>query len=116
MVVLGLLLLIAAVSCLVVANFGKPYRTLPEFPVEEFVQNSQALEGNTYRLRGQVESLILRKEGLGRVISLLAKDGVPVAAVVPSSVTTNLEKGLRVVAEVRVAKHGVLVMQEFVKD
>ena len=116
-IVLGLLLLAAAVSCVVVANVGRPFRTLPDFPVEEFVQNSQALEGNTYRLNGQVESLILRKEGLGRVISVLVKEGeIPVAAVVPLSVTANLEKGLRIVASVRVGKNGMLVMQEFVKD
>ncbi len=74
------------------------------FRSRNLFRNSQALEGIPTALTAG-GSLILRKEGLGpgdfRACEGRRNSG---AAVVPLSVTANLEKGLRIVAAVQGGK------------
>ena len=84
-----------------------PYRTLAPFPTAEYLQNSNSLRGNTYKVDGIVgEQLYYSKSA--RLISVEV-NGEPVSILVPSELRdVNVQKGQRLLFKVEVGDKGVL--------
>jgi hypothetical protein len=84
-----------------------PYRTLAPFPAAEYLQNSNSLRGNVYKVDGIVgEQLHYSKSA--RLISVEV-DGEPVSIIVPSELRdVNVQKGQRLLFKVEVGDKGVL--------
>ncbi|MBE2203882.1 MAG: hypothetical protein IAE94_06070 [Chthoniobacterales bacterium] len=100
----------------VLAHLGAPYRTLQPLPVAAYVQNSLSLQGNTYRLSGQIENQMLWDKGFGRVVSILTSEGL-VAVVFPNTVRAdNLQRGQKIIARAEVGDKGILKIEEFSKE
>ena len=84
-----------------------PYRTLAPFPTADYLQNSNSLRGNTYKVDGVVgEQLHYSKSA--RLISVEV-NGEPVSIIVPSELRdVNIQKGQRLLFKVEVGDKGVL--------
>ena len=84
-----------------------PYRTLAPFPMVEYLQNSNSLRGNTYKVDGVVgEQLHYSKSA--RLISVEV-NGDPVSIIVPAELRdVNVQKGQRLLFKVEVGDKGVL--------
>jgi hypothetical protein len=84
-----------------------PYRTLAPFPTAEYLQNSNSLRGNTYKVDGIVgEQLHYSKSA--RLISVEV-NGEPVSIIVPAELRdVNVQKGQRLLFKVEVGDKGVL--------
>ena len=84
-----------------------PYRTLAPFPAADYMQNSNSLRGNTYKLEGVVaEQLHYSKSA--RLISVEI-DGEPVSLIIPAELRdVNVQKGQRLLFKVEVGDKGVL--------
>ena len=89
---------------------GKPYRTAPEFPVDQYLEESSSLRGNTYRLSGSVINSIAWSPTEGRLISVqVPGSNSPVPLVIPARLgDTNVQKGQRFDFLVEVRENGVL--------
>ena len=89
------------------STVADPYRTLAPFPSADYMQNSNALRGNTYKLEGVVaEQLHYSKSA--RLISVEV-DGEPVSIIVPAELRdVNVQKGQRLLFKVEVGDKGVL--------
>jgi hypothetical protein len=89
------------------STVADPYRTLATFPTADYMQNSNALRGNTYKLEGVVaEQLHYSKSA--RLISVEV-DGEPVSVIVPAELRdVNVQKGQRLLFKVEVGDKGVL--------
>ena len=84
-----------------------PYRTLAPFPVSDYLQNSNSLRGNQYKVDGVVgEQLHYSKSA--RLISVEV-NGEPVSIIVPAELRdVNVQKGQRLLFKVEVGEKGVL--------
>ena len=84
-----------------------PYRKLAPFPTADYLQNSNSLRGNTYRVDGVVgEQLHYSKSA--RLITVEV-EGVPVSIIVPADLrAVQVEKGQRLIFKVEVGEKGVL--------
>ncbi len=112
-----ILLLIAAGGYFLGAG-GTPYRTAPEFPVEEYLTTSSSLRGNAYRLNGTVLNSIAWSPQSGRLISVEpAGSDSPVPIVVPAELgETNIQKGQRSHFLVEVRENGILYAKDLTKS
>ena len=84
-----------------------PYRTLAPFPTADYLQNSNSLRGNTYKVDGVVgEQLHYSKSA--RLITVEV-NGEPVSILVPAELRdVNVQKGQRLLFKVEVGDKGVL--------
>lgn len=84
-----------------------PYRTLAPFPTSDYLQNSNSLRGNVYKVDGVVgEQLHYSKSA--RLISVEV-NGEPVSIIVPAELRdVNVQKGQRLIFKVEVGDKGVL--------
>lgn len=104
------MLLLIAVGGYFLGATGSPYRTAPEFPVEEYLSTSSTLRGNTYRVEGAVLNSIAWSPESGRLISVQPTGSdSPVPIVLPPDLPeANVQKGQRFHFLVEVRENGIL--------
>ncbi|MFM8790726.1 MAG: hypothetical protein ACKOEI_12930 [Chthoniobacterales bacterium] len=115
---LAVLLLLIAGGGYFLGGSGAPYRTAPEFPVEEYLANSSSLRGNSYRLTGAVLNSIAWSQESGRLISVepTGSDS-PIPVVVPAELgEVNIQKGQRFHFLVEVREKGILYARDLTKS
>ena len=97
---------------------GTPYRTAPEFPVQDYLTSSSSLRGNSYRLTGAVLNSIAWSPHSGRLISVepTGSDS-PVPVVVPPALgETNIQKGQRFHFLVEIRENGIVYVKDLTKS
>ena len=111
-------LILVAIGGYFLGSSGKPYRAAPEFPVDQYLEESSSLRGNTYRLSGSVINSIAWSPGAGRLISVQVPNSTfPVPLVLPASLgDTNVQKGQRFDFLVEVRENGVLYATSLTKS
>lgn len=84
-----------------------PFRTLAPFPVGDYLQNSNSLRGNVYKVDAVVgEQLHYSKSA--RLISVEV-GGEPVSIIIPPELREqNVQKGQRLLFKIEVGDKGVL--------
>lgn len=115
---LAVLLLLIAGGGYFLGGSGAPYRTAPEFPVEEYLANSSSLRGNSYRLTGAVLNSIAWSQESGRLISVepTGSDS-PIPVVVPAELgEVSIQKGQRFHFLVEVREKGILYAKDLTKS
>jgi len=107
---LAAVLLLIAVGGYFLGSGRTPYRTMPEFPVEEYLATSSTLRGNTYRLEGAVLNSIAWSPEAGRLISVQPSGSeAPIPVVLPASLPeANVQKGQRFHFQVEVRESGIV--------
>jgi hypothetical protein len=97
---------------------GTPYRTAPEFPVQEYLSSSSSLRGNSYRLTGAMLNSIAWSPQSGRLISVepTGSDS-PIPVVVPPSLGEGtMQKGQRFHFLVEIREHGIVYATDLTKS
>jgi hypothetical protein len=108
--------LIAAAAVLAVAvaavlvlkdSVNDPFRALPVFPVKDYMENSNSLRGNVYRVDCVVGDQLVYAQG-SRLFSVEV-NGEPVSLLIPAELREmNIQKGQRFLFKVEVGNKGVL--------
>lgn len=111
-------LLLIAVGGYLLGSRGVPYRTMPEFPVQEYLDTSTTLRGNSYRLSGAVLNALAWSPAEGRLISVQPTGAdSPIPVVLPPSLgDANIEKGQRFHFLVEVRDGGILYATSLTKS
>jgi len=98
--------------------FGKasdPYRTMTALPVADYLQNSNSLRGNVYKLDGTVSKSLEFSPVNGRLFSVeVGADLLPIL-VPPQFNSVNIERGQRFFFKVEVGDKGILRAQDVKK-
>ena len=94
---------------------GDPYRTMTPLPVPDYLDNSNSLRGNTYKLDGTISQSIEWSATAGRLFSVdVGAEVLPV--LVPAVLNhVNLDRGQRYYFKIQVGDKGVLTAQEVKK-
>lgn len=99
-------------------NDSTPYRTTPELEVKAYLENSNSLRGNVYRVEGEVVNSLAWSPSSGRLISVSVVEG---GDILPVLVTNdfnqiNIQKGQRFVFLLEVDENGVLKTRSLTKS
>ena len=98
--------------------FGKtsdPYRTMTALPVADYLENSNSLRGNVYKLDGMVSKSLEFSPVNGRLFSIeVGPDLLPIL-VPPQFNSVNIERGQRFFFKIEVGDKGVLKAQDVKK-
>ncbi|MEQ1748328.1 MAG: hypothetical protein ABL974_02825 [Prosthecobacter sp.] len=93
-----------------------PMTGLSPLSAEEYLESSNALSGNTYKVEGTIDNRLDSWKGSDRLFSVQVSEGgsfVPV--LVPASLDANIQRGQRYVLKVRVLETGVLEVIQLIK-
>ncbi len=119
--VAGLLALVAAlyVGSTLFQQTGDPYRTTAPLAADAYLENSNSLRGNVYKLEGEILNVLGYSPATqDRLISVQidsSEDIVPV--VIPGELShVNLQKGQRFHFEVQVDSEGILRARDLTKS
>jgi hypothetical protein len=90
-----------------------PYRKVPPLPVQRYLENSNSLRGNVYRLDATVGRALEYSARSGRLFSVVDSEGEVVAVLVPAELNSvNIERGQRFFFKIAVGEKGILRVQE----
>lgn len=99
-------------------HVSDPYRTMTALPVQDYLQNSDSLRGNLYKLDGTVSRSLEWSPTAGRLFSVdvttSSGDVLPIL-VPPQFNHVNIEKGQRFFFKIEVAEKGILRAQDVKK-
>ena len=99
--------------------FGRssdPYRTLTPLPIPDYLQNSNSLRGNVYKLDAVIGQSLQWSPTVGRLFSVETNGEVLPVLVPPQFNSVNIEKGQRFNIKVEVGDHGILRAQDVKKS
>jgi hypothetical protein len=97
-----------AVGYFLFGRASDPYRTLTPLPVQDYLQNSNSLRGNVYKLDAVVSQSLQWSPTVGRLFSVEASGEVLPVLVPPEFNSVNIEKGQRFFFKVEVGDRGIL--------
>lgn len=99
---------------------GDPYRTIERLQPKDYLENSNSLRGNTYKLDGVIVHSLGWSPERGRLFSLNTADGdedCPLPILVPADFRDlNIQKGQRYQIKVHVNENGLLQVEEMNKS
>jgi len=92
------------------------FRGLESFPAATYLESPANLHGNRYLLDAWIESQLVWREDVGRVLEVRSSNGGgKVAVFVPASLDRNLYVGQRYRMDVRVQRGGLIQVQDLKK-
>jgi hypothetical protein len=119
MILAGVLVAVAfAGAIFFVSGDTTPYRTTPQLEVGAYLENSNSLRGNVYRIEGEVLNSLAWSPAEGRLIAIGVSEG---RDVLPVLVTTdfnhlNIQKGQKFMFLLEVDDRGVLKTRDLTKS
>ena len=116
-IVVALMLAIGAIAggYFLFNRVSDPYRTMTPLPVSDYLENSNSLRGNVYKLDGTISQSLDWSPTGGRLFSVeVGADVLPI--LVPASFNHfNLERGQRFYFKIQVGDKGILTAQDVKK-
>jgi hypothetical protein len=107
------LLVVAAIAGgLLIRSQGDPFRTVAALPVKDYLENSNSLRGNIYKLDATVAKSIDWSASSGRLFAVESNGEVLAILVPPQFSAMNIERGQRFIFKIEVGNKGVLRVQE----
>lgn len=108
----AVLVLAAVAGGFFIHSRSDPFRTVAVLPVQDYLENSNSLRGNIYKLEATIAKSIDWSASAGRLFAV-ESNGEVVAVLVPAQFNQiNIERGQRYVFKLEVADKGVLRVQE----
>ena len=111
----GLIPIVAGFVALVMGGFvflgskeKSTHRTIPALNVESYLDNSNALRGNVYKLEGKVSESLAWSPDSGRLIAIEVDGEILPVLVTPDFNDMNIQKEQRLVFLVAVDEKGIL--------
>lgn len=96
---------------------GQPYRKYEKLEVQTYLENSNSLRGNSYRVEGEILNDLAWSPTQGRLFSLeLEKKLAVIPVLIPTSLNNvNIQKGQRFIILLEVMDNGLLQVREMTK-
>ncbi len=115
----GLAILVAAFfgGSYFLASSGDAYRTTEPLEVAAYLENSNSLRGNTYKVTGEILNVLGFSPTEGRLISV-GIDGTDdiIPMLIPSSMShVNIQKGQKFIFQIEVTDEGILKAKHLTK-
>lgn len=94
---------VVLVGYLLLSQENASFRSYPQFPVSDFLENPASLRGNTYQLDGEVANVLANSPSRGRLLAVRPQSASPMPVLLPTQFQDwNIQKGQRYIFLVRV--------------
>jgi hypothetical protein len=115
---LAIVLVVAAVAggYFLFGRSSDPYRTYTSLPVPDYLQNSNSLRGNVYKLEATIGQSLTWSPNAGRLFAVEANGEVLPVLVPPKFNSVNIERGQRFFFLIKVEDHGILTAEDVKKS
>jgi len=120
-IIMVFLLVVGAISAgkFLVGRVNDPYRTLAPLDVTAYLENSNSLRGNSYKVSGTIWNYLSSSTKVGRLFSLEVSSGSP-SEVLPIFIpaefnSVNIQKGQHFNFSVEVDEKGILTVKDLKK-
>jgi len=111
-----LLLASIAGGWLLYGRVSDPYRTMTVLPIQDYLQNSNSLRGNVYKVDATIIEALRYSPTGGRLFSIEVNGVDRLPVLVPAEFNkVNIERGQRFYFKVAVEEKGVLRAQDVTK-
>lgn len=109
LIVFSILVTAAIAVALATSKFFDPHRTVARMNIAEYRESPGAYSGNQYVVEGEVVERLA--QSLAGAVYALSSDGQPLAIVIPQAIQPNfnIEKGQRLIVDIRIAEDGSAV-------
>jgi hypothetical protein len=117
-ILLAVLVALVAIGAgyLIFGKVNDPYRTMSMLPVQDYLQNSNSLRGNVYKVEGTVDQALKWSRTSGRLFSVEVAGGDVLPILVPPEFNrVNMERGQRFFFKIEVGEEGILRAQDLRK-
>lgn len=116
---LGALLAAAVAGHFLFRGVDDPYRTIPSLEIAAYLENSNSLRGNVYKVTGTIRNSLAWSATQGRMFSITVETGtgtevVPVL-IPPDFNAINIQKGQQFQLRVEVGARGILTATDLQK-
>ena len=92
-----------------------PYRTMTTLPIKDYLENSNSLRGNTYKMDATIAASLDGSSNAGRLFSVQVDDEMVAILVPPEFNHVNIERGQRYLFKIEVGEKGVIRAQDIKK-
>jgi hypothetical protein len=117
-ILVALALVIAAIAggYFLYGRVSDPYRTMTALPVHDYLQNSNSLRGNVYKLDATIAASLDWSPVAGRLFSVDVNGGEVLPVLVPPQFNhVNMERGQHYFFKIEVGEKGILRAQDLKK-
>ncbi|MBX7158634.1 MAG: hypothetical protein K1X66_09650 [Verrucomicrobiae bacterium] len=115
--VVGLIIILGAGGYYLYRNVNDPFRTLQPLDVSIYLENSNSLRGNTYKIQATIQNSLAWSPNLGRLFSVAMESGEPLPLLVPVQFNqTNLQKGQKFFFKIKISEKGILTVEDLKKS
>ena len=96
-----------------VGGVNDPYRTLSPLSISAYLENSNSLRGNSYKITGTVWNSLAWSSMMGRLFSIEIESGTGTSDILPVLIpavfnSQNIQKGQRFIFKIEVDEKGIL--------
>jgi len=113
----AVIVVIFAIGFYFLNQTSDPYRTAEPLEIKAYLENSNSLRGNTYRVKGEVLNVLAVSMTEGKLISVgvdATDDVVPI--IIPASLNRiNIQKGQKFRFLIEVSDKGILQAKDLTK-
>ncbi|MEZ5405695.1 MAG: hypothetical protein R3F23_05805 [Verrucomicrobiia bacterium] len=115
--VVGLIVILGAGGYYLYCNVNDPFRTLQPLDVAVYLENSNSLRGNTYKIQASIQNSLAWSPNLGRLFSVAMESGEPLPLLVPAQFNQiNLQKGQKFFFKIKISEKGILTVEDLKKS
>ena len=115
-VVLALFLIAIGGGYYLYSQINDPFRTLQTFEENIYLENSNSLRGNIYKLKATIDDSLAWSPTKGRLLAVKTESGVSLPVFVPATLNhINLQKGQKFYFQIKVSENGILHVQNLKK-
>ena len=120
-IIVVILLIVGAIEVgyVLLGKINNPYRTLTPLNVAAYLENSNSLRGNTYKVTGTVWNSLAWSPTAGRLFSIEVESGSGVSVLpilIPAQFNyVTIEKGQRFVFQIEIDEKGILKTKDLSK-
>ncbi len=120
--IIGIILLVViaiAGGKFIFKDVGDPYRTIPELETAAYLENSNSLRGNVYKISGTIANSLAYSATDGRLFSLeVSEQGTlhVLPVLVPARFNhINIQRGQQFLMQIEVGEKGILTVIDLTK-
>lgn len=111
----ALILIALAGGWIVFSAVSDPYRTVARLDVHAYLENANGLRGNTYKIRGTIDTQLAWNDGGQRLYAVTVDSELLPVLVPPDFRNVNVQKGQEFSFRVEVREGGILEARDLTK-
>jgi hypothetical protein len=115
--VVGLIIILGVGGFYLYRSVNDPFRTLQGLDTAIYLENSNSLRGNIYKVQATIQNSLAWSPNVGRLFAVETESGEPLPLLVPVRFNhVNLQKGQKFFFKIKIGENGILSVEDLKKS